>query len=1416
MPDGNFRNSNVQGRDIRTSDLMFGADPGESNLAVAARADTLAEIILTIFKNPPTTLTDTETTALRTFLEVLNQAQVDARAEVRYTDDEKDKVSALEISYDLGSPTAQAGSTFTFTAPTGFTAFPTGGQFIYFDIGEVDDPDDTDVIIQIGTTNYDLATFGERSVKLHELIDDTQYLALGKGTALTLMGPADASGQIVDITETSLPAPDADAIGRVYLDRRTPAAYILHETVVATTPAGGNFPVYTNNSDYQGYGGADSDFPLTQSGDGGRFYWNTTDNQFREWRSVRVSRFPDVFEFQYRTVHNPGVFLGGTNGEYLGYAGGVATLRQRLPQEGIEATHRYIGVTTNATGAHVPQIRELDNDSYTAAVNYAPIYDFVTVGLYGQGGTGGLTAAQVQALIDAAVDALIDGAPSDRNTLDELNDAILALLDTTSPTFPVIPIEKGGTSADTAPGARTNLGLGTSAVLNTGTSAGNVVVVGPDGVIIDGLINSDIARDAEVEDSFIGGTISNGVITLTRRSGVNAITLSVGGGGGGGSDDGVITGATLDATTGILTITRSVGANLTVDLSPIAGLSQAEVDARITALALRQSENLSDLADAPTARTNLDVYSQEEVATEIGDALDIATTGNTEVGINVEYATATGKLNFTVTGQVVHSTAQLTGDGTTADPLGISNNAILEANLAIGNSPTDAYVIGWDASNTRLLWLAQTGGGGGGGGLTVVATDASVGGDGTSGNPLSIVNYAGDAFTSVSYLGPSHELLFQQADGSTDRVTLPSSGDFVGLGADTYITNEEFGFGDYAVVDNTLYIYYGRNAASFTPTSITGAANFSRIPVMGGGNLILRTQLASGTPTAGYVPTATANGVAMGMAQSGGGGGGGTPLTSTQVEDETDTSTTGTISPSVLAHGVDVHQAAFVRDSVTTTHTLTGPTYPLTILAADRPLKFTDGSLVQFHAPTYTGFESSTAALRINVGGPGISDDTTANIRRLDGSGNHPWSDFVTGRHYLVVFINSSFWPLDISLLTEGEVDDRIEALLADAVTGNTESGIDVEYDAGKLNFTVQAGSGGATFRMAAGAPDDSLGADGDTYLNTTAGIFYDKDSGAYTSRYTDQHGSGGGLSEAQVDARIDALALRQAQNLADLANVATARANLGVLDEGEVDARAAVRYTDTEKNKLAGIEAGATEDQTAPEIKTSYESNADTNAFTDALLAKLNGIMANADPADGVVDTVTLSLNGQVLTVTLGRSIGADLTQTVTLPTGGGGGSDDGVIDGISMANDGEVTVTRTVGNDITADFSTAINTLINNLALRQSNNLADLGNAGTARSNLGVLNQSEVDDRVRALSTDVSINDVLTQILAGANVTIERGTPGQITVSSTGQDGVANSLNLVSERAAVDRHYRAFGRTGEPDAEHYLADRRRGWRVR
>ena len=53
--------------------------------------------------------------------------------------------------------------------------------------------------------------------------------------------------------------------------------------------------------------------------------------------------------------------------------------------------------------------------------------------------------------------------------------------------------------------------------------------------------------------------------------------------------------------------------------------------------------------------------------------------------------------------------------------------------------------------------------------------------------------------------------------------------------------------------------------------------------------------------------------------------------------------------------------------------------------------------------------------------------------------------------------------------------------------------------------------------------------------------------------------------------------------------------------------------YDDAAVAKLAGIEASATADQTGAEIKVAYEAEADTNAFTDADHTKLDGIESGA-----------------------------------------------------------------------------------------------------------------------------------------------------------------------------------------------------------
>lgn len=71
-------------------------------------------------------------------------------------------------------------------------------------------------------------------------------------------------------------------------------------------------------------------------------------------------------------------------------------------------------------------------------------------------------------------------------------------------------------------------------------------------------------------------------------------------------------------------------------------------------------------------------------------------------------------------------------------------------------------------------------------------------------------------------------------------------------------------------------------------------------------------------------------------------------------------------------------------------------------------------------------------------------------------------------------------------------------------------------------------------------------------------------------------------------------------------------------------------RDLSTDGSKLDGIEAGATADQTAAEIKTAYESNANTNAYTDAEQTKLAGIAAGAEV--NTVDSVNTQTGAVVL----------------------------------------------------------------------------------------------------------------------------------------------------------------------------------------
>jgi hypothetical protein len=86
----------------------------------------------------------------------------------------------------------------------------------------------------------------------------------------------------------------------------------------------------------------------------------------------------------------------------------------------------------------------------------------------------------------------------------------------------------------------------------------------------------------------------------------------------------------------------------------------------------------------------------------------------------------------------------------------------------------------------------------------------------------------------------------------------------------------------------------------------------------------------------------------------------------------------------------------------------------------------------------------------------------------------------------------------------------------------------------------------------------------------------------------------------------------------------------------------------DANTTKLAGIETGATADQTGAEIKSLYEAEANTNAFTDAEKTKLSGVEANA-----TADQTASEILAAIITVDgAGSSLDADFLDGKQLAT--------------------------------------------------------------------------------------------------------------------------------------------------------------------
>ena len=174
-------------------------------------------------------------------------------------------------------------------------------------------------------------------------------------------------------------------------------------------------------------------------------------------------------------------------------------------------------------------------------------------------------------------------------------------------------------------------------------------------------------------------------------------------------------------------------------------------------------------------------------------------------------------------------------------------------------------------------------------------------------------------------------------------------------------------------------------------------------------------------------------------------------------------------------------------------------------------------------------------------------------------------------------------------------------------------------------------------------------------------------------STITTRAGKGSPLTNNEVDANFTNLN-------ADKAELSGAAFTGAITTNSTVDGRDVA----TDGSKLDGIESGATADQTAAEIKTAYESNADTNAFTDADESKLDGIEASAD----VTDTTNVTAAGALMDSEVTNLAQVKAFDSADYATAAQGTTADAALPRTGGAMTGAITTNSTFdGRDVAAD---------------------------------------------------------------------------------------------------------------------------------
>lgn len=164
---------------------------------------------------------------------------------------------------------------------------------------------------------------------------------------------------------------------------------------------------------------------------------------------------------------------------------------------------------------------------------------------------------------------------------------------------------------------------------------------------------------------------------------------------------------------------------------------------------------------------------------------------------------------------------------------------------------------------------------------------------------------------------------------------------------------------------------------------------------------------------------------------------------------------------------------------------------------------------------------------------------------------------------------------------TADQTDEEIQDVVGGMLTGNTESGISATYDDtnGKINLSV------------ASQTDENFTSALKTKLD---GI---------------SSGAGSSVSTEDVEDIVGGMLTGNTET-----GIAVTYQDLDGTIDFVVESQTEQDFTNTLKTKLDGIEASATADQTAAEIRAAVEAATDSNVFTDADHNKLNALEAKTN----------------------------------------------------------------------------------------------------------------------------------------------------------------------------------------------------------